>query len=122
MTRILHILDHSLPLHSGYTFRTRAIMKAQQAAGLEVRGITGLRHTAPPPAAGALASETVEGLTFHRTAGTARGPVGLREWNEIALLAAAIDRLCDSWQPDILHAHLSCAAAGKSAQVNDSAQ
>ena len=105
MTRILHILDHSLPLHSGYTFRTRAIMKAQQAAGLEVRGITGLRHTAPPPAAGALASETVEGLTFHRTAGTARGPVGLREWNEIALLAAAIDRLCDSWQPDILHAH-----------------
>ena len=103
MTRILHILDHSLPLHSGYTFRTRAIMKAQQAAGLEVRGITGLRHIARQPAAGA--PETVEGLTFHRTAGTARGPAGLREWNEIALLAAAIDRLCDSWQPDILHAH-----------------
>ena len=37
MTRVLHVLDHSLPLHSGYTFRTRAILKAQQAAGLEVR-------------------------------------------------------------------------------------
>ena len=29
MTRILHVLDHSLPMHSGYTFRTRAILRAQ---------------------------------------------------------------------------------------------
>jgi glycogen synthase len=29
--RILHVLDHSLPLHSGYTFRTRAIVTAQLA-------------------------------------------------------------------------------------------
>ncbi|AZI36177.1 putative glycosyltransferase [Caenibius tardaugens NBRC 16725] len=100
MTRILHILDHSLPLHSGYTFRTRAIMKAQQASGLDVRGITGLRHSA-----GGEATETVEGLTFHRTPGSANGPVGLREWREIGLLADAIDSLCDSWRPDILHAH-----------------
>ena len=27
--RILHILDHGLPLQSGYTFRTRAILKSQ---------------------------------------------------------------------------------------------
>ena len=100
MTRILHILDHSLPLHSGYTFRTRAIMKAQQAAGLEVCGITGLRHSAE-----GATSETVEGLTFHRTPGAASGPVGLREWREIGLLADAIDSLCDNWRPDILHAH-----------------
>ena len=43
MARILHVLDHSLPLHSGYTFRTRAIMKAQGVLGFEVRGITSLR-------------------------------------------------------------------------------
>ena len=36
--RILHLLDHSLPLHSGYAFRTRAIMGAQVADGLDVRG------------------------------------------------------------------------------------
>ena len=42
MTRVLHILDHSLPLHSGYTFRTRAIIRAQQALGMEVRGIARL--------------------------------------------------------------------------------
>ena len=50
MTRVLHVLDHSLPMHSGYTFRTRAILKAQQASGIEVRGITGLRHTEQGPA------------------------------------------------------------------------
>ena len=100
MTRILHILDHSLPLHSGYTFRTRAIMKAQQAAGLDVRGITGLRHRVEGPAC-----EEVDGLTFHRTPGEASGPAGLREWREIGLLANAIDAVCESWQPDILHAH-----------------
>jgi len=29
--RILHILDHSLPLHSGHTFRTAAILREQRA-------------------------------------------------------------------------------------------
>ena len=74
MTRILHILDHSLPLHSGYTFRTRAILKAQQAAGFDVRGLTGLRHGAPGPA-----TEEVDGIRFHRTPGVAAGLVGMRE-------------------------------------------
>ena len=100
MTRVLHILDHSLPLHSGYTFRTRAILKAQQATGIEVRAITGLRHTATGPE-----EESLDGLTFHRTVGTAKGPTGLREWREIGLLADRIERLCRDWRPDVLHAH-----------------
>jgi PEP-CTERM/exosortase A-associated glycosyltransferase len=109
MTRVLHVLDHSLPLHSGYTFRTRAILKSQQAAGLEVRGITGLRHLAEGPDA-----EEAEGIRFHRTRGQASGPAGLREWREIALLTDAIERLCNEWRPDILHAH-SPALCGKAA-------
>lgn len=100
MTRILHVLDHSLPMHSGYTFRTRAILRAQQALGLAVRGITGQRHVADGPAV-----EEVEGLTFHRTPGTANGPAGLKEWREIDALADAIIALADQWRPDILHAH-----------------
>ena len=100
MTKVLHVLDHSLPLHSGYTFRTRAILKAQEALGLEVRGITGLRHMADGPDC-----EEADGLTFHRTRGTAEGPAVWREWREIALFAEAIDALCEEWKPDILHAH-----------------
>jgi len=100
MTRILHVLDHSLPVHSGYTFRTRAILKAQSALGLEVRGITGVRHPEPGPP-----REHVDGLTFHRTPGEADGPSGLREWREVGMLSNAIDALCEEWRPDILHAH-----------------
>lgn len=107
MTRVLHILDHSLPLHSGYTFRTRAIMKAQQAAGEEVRGITGLRHGGGGGDCdgGRAAEEIVDGLTFHRTPGETSGPAGMREWREIGSLADAIIRLCHRWRPDVLHAH-----------------
>lgn len=100
MTRVLHVLDHSLPLHSGYTFRTRAIMTAQAASGLEVRGITGLRHEAEGPLA-----EVADGLLFHRTTGDAGGPVGLRELREVARLAEAIERVAQDWRPDVLHAH-----------------
>ena len=111
MTRILHVLDHSLPLHSGYTFRTRAIMAAQQVSGLEVRGITGLRQLAEGPDV-----EQAEGLQFHRTRGTASGPPAYREWREIQLLADAIVALAQHWRPDILHAH-SPALCGKAALI-----
>jgi len=100
MTRVLHVLDHSLPLHSGYTFRTRAILTAQARNGLDVRGITGLRHLAAGPD-----REEAEGLIFHRTRGTAGGPPGLREWREVRRLADGIVALARDWRPDLLHAH-----------------
>src|SRR5690349_1144107 len=99
--RILHVLDHSLPMHSGYTFRTRAILRAQQAKGWEVRGITGHRHAAPGPL-----EEMVDGLHFHRTPGESTGAHALlREWRDISAHADAIDALVRQWRPDIIHAH-----------------
>jgi PEP-CTERM/exosortase A-associated glycosyltransferase len=109
MTRVLHVLDHSLPLHSGYTFRTRAIMTAQAASGLEVRAITGQRHAADGPVA-----VVADGLLFHRTPGVASGPAGVRELREIARLADAIENLAAQWRPDVLHAH-SPALCGQAA-------
>ena len=103
MTRVLHVLDHSLPLHSGYTFRTRAILKAQAAAGLEVRGITGQRHAAEAGEGGE--AEQIDGLTFHRTPGLPQGPLAVREAGEIAALDGAIRDLASDWRPDIIHAH-----------------
>lgn len=101
MTHILHVLDHSLPLHSGYTFRTRAILRAQLARGWEVRGITGHRHSASGPL-----EELVDGLHFHRTPGApATGNPVLREWRDIAAHADAIEALVQQWRPDIIHAH-----------------
>ncbi|MDX2210381.1 MAG: glycosyltransferase, exosortase A system-associated [Sphingopyxis sp.] len=100
MPRILHILDHSLPAHSGYTFRTRAILKAQLAKGWAVAGVTGVRHPIAGPAL-----ECVEGLDFYRTPAIANVPSPLREWREVDALARRIDALADEWQPDLLHAH-----------------
>lgn len=100
MTRILHVLDHSLPAHSGYTFRTRALMKAQTAKGWEVAGVTGVRHPEPGPD-----SETVDGLTFYRTPQIAPARPPIREWREIVALAKRIEALVREWKPDLLHAH-----------------
>lgn len=104
MPRILHVLDHSLPLHSGYTFRTRAILKAQAAAGWDIAGVTGVRQYQHGEVPGA-SSQYVEGLTFHRTLAEAQGPSPLREWREVSLLADAIVALYSEWPFDILHAH-----------------
>ena len=104
MPRILHVLDHSLPLHSGYTFRTRAILKAQMSAGWDVAAITGVRQYQHGQVVGAQV-ETVEGLVFHRTMAQAVGPSPLREWREILALADAIVALHATWPFDLLHAH-----------------
>ncbi|MBP6031304.1 MAG: glycosyltransferase, exosortase A system-associated [Sphingobium sp.] len=117
MTRILHILDHSLPMHSGYSFRTRAILRAQIAQGWEVRGLTGQRHSAAGPAV-----ETVDGLTFYRTPLARRGgPPLVRELREVSDLARAMEGVIRSWRPDIIHAHspvLNALAAQKVARRN----
>jgi PEP-CTERM/exosortase A-associated glycosyltransferase len=98
--RVLHILDHGLPMHSGYTFRTRAIVAAQQAKGWEVACVTGQRHSAPGPA-----EEIVDGIRFFRTPGRASGRAPFREWREIGALARRLDDVVAAFRPDILHAH-----------------
>lgn len=98
--RILHVLDHSLPIHSGYTFRTRAILKAQAALGIEVRAVTGPRYN---PDEGEV--EEHDGLLFHRTSGKTTGLAGIREWREIGLFERGIEQVVAQWRPDVIHAH-----------------
>jgi PEP-CTERM/exosortase A-associated glycosyltransferase len=100
MTRVLHILDHSLPAQSGYTFRTRAILKAQLAMGWDVAAVTSVRHPLPGPA-----EETVDGLRFFRTAAIGEAPSPLREWREVRALERRTQEVVAAFQPDILHAH-----------------
>ncbi len=98
--RILHILDHGLPLHSGYAFRTRAIVSAQMARGWEVACLTGPRQGAREAA-----MEVVDGITFFRTPVPPAGPSPLAEWREVRALAARLGAVIDEWAPDQLHAH-----------------
>ncbi|WP_294356193.1 TIGR04063 family PEP-CTERM/XrtA system glycosyltransferase [uncultured Sphingomonas sp.] len=98
--RILHVLDHGLPLQSGYTFRTRAILHAEMARGWQVAAVTGARQGAT-----AAAHETVDGIDFFRTVPPAKLPAPLGEVREIAALARRVDQVVDAFRPDVLHAH-----------------
>ena len=112
--RILHVLDHGLPLQSGYTFRTRAIMKAQIAGGHDVAAVTG-----PRQGDGRAGWETVDGLRFFRT-GAAR-PSGLvGEAKGLRDFARVIAVATDEHRPDVIHAHspvLGALAAGRVARA-----
>jgi PEP-CTERM/exosortase A-associated glycosyltransferase len=101
--RILHVLDHSIPLHSGYTFRTRGILREQQRLGWETDSVTSPKHVrAGPP------EETVEGLRFYRTPAPEGAAARLPLVRELALMRATGARLLEvaqRVQPDIIHAH-----------------
>lgn len=98
--RILHILDHGLPLQSGYTFRTRAILKAQMARGFAVAAVTGPRHGAFD-----VEQETVDGIDFYRTAPPKPIASPFGELREISAFARRIKQVVQDFQPDVLHAH-----------------
>ena len=99
--RILHVLDHSIPLHSGYTFRTLALLREQRRLGWETFHLTSPKHTAPGGA-----EDTVDGWHFYRTP----APTGARlpGLAEAALMKATHQRLLEvarQVRPHILHAH-----------------
>ena len=98
--KTLHILDHSIPLHSGYTFRTANLLREQRALGWETHHLT-----SPKQGICAVDAEAVDGLLFHRT------PVPGVQWpvvGEMVLMKAIeqrLDALVTEIRPDILHAH-----------------
>lgn len=101
--RILHVLDHSLPLHSGYTFRTLSILKAQRAMGWETFHVTGEKQ-----ASGEQLEETVNDWTFFRTPKGGSYLSRLPVLNQVAVINSLTQRLFEivpQVKPDILHAH-----------------
>ena len=101
--KILHILDHSIPLHSGYTFRTKAILEQQRKLGWETFHVTSPKHNV----ANAPIDE-VEGLTFYRSEqpkGLAATMPILNQWAIVQALAKRLDEIIPEIKPDILHAH-----------------
>lgn len=101
--RIFHILDHSVPLHSGYSFRTLATLTHQRQLGWDTFHITSAKHhlvTAP--------EEDVDGFHFYRTAPSNsalhRLP-GLQQLAVICDLRARVEHALEQVHPDILHAH-----------------
>jgi len=101
--RILHVLDHSIPLHSGYTFRTASLLREQRALGWDT-----FHLTSPKQGETQAAEESVDGLHFYRTPGGTGLLSDLPVGREVALMKALEKRLehvVKQVEPDIIHAH-----------------
>lgn len=103
MTRILHVLDHSIPLHSGYTFRTAALLREQRALGWET-----FHLTSPKQGETSVPLEEVDGLRFYRTPLATGFLANLPIGKEVALmkqLETRQEEVAREIRPDIIHAH-----------------
>jgi len=100
--RILHVLDHSIPLHSGYTFRTLSILREQRALGWQTFHLTTAKHVGC-----GLDEEDVDGWHFYRTAGSprARRISGLAELLMMRNTARRLEEVAKLTGASILHAH-----------------
>jgi glycogen(starch) synthase len=102
---VLHVLDHSIPLQSGYTFRTRAILKEQRALDWKTTQVTGPKHN---PGKAIAPVEQVDGLDFYRCQGSQslfeRLPV-IGQWSVISVLTKRLIEVARKEQPDVIHAH-----------------
>ena len=101
--RILHVLDHSIPLHSGYTFRTLAILREQRKLGWQT-----FHLTSPKQIECTVEEEEVDGWHFYRTPALPTAGGKLPGVGEFALMRQLERRLLDvasRVRPQILHAH-----------------
>ena len=102
--RILHILDHSVPLHSGYTFRTLAILRQQRKLGWQTVHLTGAkqgRHQSGP-------EHEVDGWHFFRTVPSTRWWTRLPVLRQVSVVTGLVRRLrqvAKLARPNVLHAH-----------------
>lgn len=98
--KVLHILDHSIPLHSGYTFRTAAILREQRKLGWETHHLT-----SPKQGAMTAAFEDVDEFRFHRTPVPGASLPLLREIAQMRAIEVRLEALVRELRPDILHVH-----------------
>lgn len=105
--KVLHILDHSLPLHSGYTFRTRSILAIQNQMGIKTAMVTSCKHAKISSYTDAI--EHVDNLTFYRTYPTylSKMPI-VNQLDVVLTLKRRLDSVIACEHPDILHAHSPC--------------
>ncbi len=101
--KVLHIFDHSLPLHSGYTFRSANILREQAKLGWQTYHLT-----SPKQVDCRVPEETADGLHFFRSGQTSglasRLPV-VSQWAVMRTLEARLAEIAPQLAPDLLHAH-----------------
>jgi PEP-CTERM/exosortase A-associated glycosyltransferase len=101
---ILHILDHSVPLFSGYSFRSRSIIHAERSFGLSPVVVTSPKH-----GSSANGMEEIEGIRYYRTASLSadamRNLPFAREIRLMARLGRRIAAVAKQESVDLIHCH-----------------
>lgn len=116
---VLHVLDHSWPVLSGYSVRSRSLIASQRRLGQAIAVVTGPLHQLDDPGG---SDVVVDGVLYTRTpiAGTFAGPAlrqrwpVMREWEIVRRLRNRILQLIDSQPVSIVYAHSPalCGLAG----------
>ena len=105
--KVLHVLDHSLPLHSGYTFRTYSILTNQHRMGIQTALVTSSKHAENSTCIGA--TERINDLTFYRTypGYLSKIPI-INQLDVVFTLRKRLKSIIAIEQPDVIHAHSPC--------------
>ena len=101
--RILHILDHSIPLHSGYAFRTLSLLREQRKLDWETFHLTSPKHFSF-----SMMEEDIDGWHFFRTQPAKGLAAKLPLFGEMMLMYNLMKRLTEvvnKINPHIIHAH-----------------
>ncbi len=111
---VLHLLDHSLPLHSGYSFRSRNLLEAQQRMGLCPVALTSPRHNREANEA-LRPFEDIENIRYYRSPSIHGGiPGPAADLNLMRILSKRCRQVCRTAQAQLIHAHspiLNCMPA-----------
>lgn len=99
-TRILHVLDHSLPIGSGYSYRSRSIVRAQRRLGLEPVVLT-----SPKQGSERDSRDVVDDIVHYRTRSAGGQLPVLRELLLMRRLAARITQVARQERSQVIHAH-----------------
>ncbi len=107
---ILHVLDHSWPIVSGYSVRSRNLITAQHRAGQSILALTSALHELDDPHS---CDAEVDGVSYLRTPITgALGHLALRghwpiarEMMSVRLLRRRILQLIETYPISLIYAH-----------------
>lgn len=101
--KVLHVLDHSFPIHDGYAFRSAEIVRNVRGEGWSTVQVTSAKQ-----GRSAREREVADGIEFHRTEPSTRVldrlPL-LDQWSVVSTLRRRLEDIVACEAPDILHAH-----------------
>lgn len=105
MTTVLHVLDHSRPLQSGYATRSHSILTSLVEAGFPVLAMTGPKHAEVTGDA-----ELIEDVSYVRSPGSHRVSAGgvSGQLQTIRLTRQALQQMLRENDVGLVHAHSPC--------------